>query len=115
MVFAGLAVPPVLEVFFRGPGGDDEVAVFALDREEQLEASQSGPPVDGVCAPGEALLELGPLPSGTWMALIFTTDMVFGQAGSRVIQAWEERLLIDIRLCVRVCGDFKEFHVQEHV
>jgi hypothetical protein len=77
VVFAGLAVPPVLVVLFSGRGADDEVAVFALDGPEQLEAFKSGLSVDGVCAAGEALLELGALASGMWMALIFTTDVVF--------------------------------------
>jgi hypothetical protein len=59
VVFASLAVPPVLEVLFGGPGRGDEVPVFALDGAEQLEAFESGLSVEGVCAAGEALLELG--------------------------------------------------------
>jgi hypothetical protein len=64
VVFAGLTVAPVLVVLFSGPGADDEVAVIALDRAEQLEAFESGLPVDDVCPAGEALLELRALAFG---------------------------------------------------
>ena len=41
-----------------GPVGDDEVAVLALDRAQQLEAEEAGRPVDGVRAVAEPLLQL---------------------------------------------------------
>ena len=54
----GVAVAPGDERLLVLPLGDDEVAVLALDRAEQLEAQEAGGPVDRVRAVREALLEL---------------------------------------------------------
>src|SRR5215212_9165630 len=49
---------PRLERFFRLPLRDDEVAVFALDRPQQLKAQETGLIVDGVRTVREPLLQL---------------------------------------------------------
>ena len=49
---------PGLEGLLGGPLGDDEVAVLALDRTEQLEPEEPGLIVDGMGPVGEPLLQL---------------------------------------------------------
>src|ERR1700752_3000513 len=48
---------PCLECFFGLPLRNHEVAVFALDRPQQLEAEETGLVVDGVCTVRESLLQ----------------------------------------------------------
>ena len=49
---------PGLEGFLGHPPGDDEIAILALDRPEQLETEEPGLVVDRVGAMGETLLQL---------------------------------------------------------
>ena len=49
---------PCLERLFGLPLRDHEVAVFALDRAQQLEAEETGLVVDGMCTVREPLLQL---------------------------------------------------------
>ena len=53
-----IAVAPGGEGALVLPLRDDEVAVLALHRAEQLEAEEAGGPVDSVGPVGEALLQL---------------------------------------------------------
>src|SRR5690606_18214426 len=55
---------PDPEALLVRPAGQDEVALLARDRTQQLEALEAGRPVHGVLPGGEALLELGRLPAG---------------------------------------------------
>jgi hypothetical protein len=57
---------PRLESLFGLPLRDDEVAILALDRAQQLKAQETGLVVNGVCAVREPLLQLG---TGFWRYL----------------------------------------------
>jgi len=61
VLFAGLAVAPVLVILFRGPGGHNKVAALALDWPEQLKALESRLAVDSVRTGRKTLFKFGTL------------------------------------------------------
>src|SRR5699024_395219 len=78
---------PGPEALLVRPAGQDEVALLARDRAQQLEALEAGRPVHGVLPGGEALLELGRLSGGDGE----TVDLHDGHRVLLVVGAWGGR------------------------